>query len=596
MRLSRNMKLQNKLAITYLLICLIPLIISSFVIYNYSVKSLEETSSEFAAIYNSQIVTNIDNFIRDYDNITKSILVDNDLIIRDRQGENAGMIDRVNRQTAVQKVLMRLHTLKPEIENIALVTDNGSLYQFGRTGSSIREELLREQQWFQKALESEEPLTVTAIHDKSYYDKNKNEIVLTVCRIILDSRGNNVGILLFDIHPQYLLQLNDDFLLARNTYNMRLTVTDKENRILYDSDILSGMTTWEEAYKNGYSSNEDSGNFLLLSNETEQSRLRVITEIPRSRLLFKIDRINYITWMAVLICVSASLAASILFSRTITRPIKKLRVAMKSAEEGQYVTMKLPAYGDEIGSLVRSYNRMISKIRALIEDVYIAEIKQKHARFLALQTQINPHMLYNTLESIRMKAVMSDDDEVADMIKALAGMFRAVLKTEAGENYIADEIEYAENYIKLQNVRYNNCFTLHILLPAEMLKKRIIPMVFQPIVENCILHGYQNFGTELNIYVEGRAEGGGIFLRFSDDGVGMEHSRAEKLNRLLAQAFGEQNRAVLSDDGEGSIGLKNIAERIQLQYGDAAYLAVLPQEPRGTVIEIFFQQENRTEL
>src|SRR5690606_19134987 len=151
-----------------------------------------------------------------------------------------------------------------------------------------------------------------------------------------------------------------------------------------------------------------------------------------------------------------------------TRPIKALRKSMKQAELGQYLPIEKKQDHDEIGSLINSYNKMIVTIRTLIEDVYIAEIKQRRAKFIALQNQINPHMLYNTLESIRMKALMKDDDETAGMIKILARMFRLALDKEERQHSIKDELDYTFNYVQLQNMRFDNKFVLHIKISEEI--------------------------------------------------------------------------------------------------------------------------------
>ena len=169
--------------------------------------------------------------------------------------------------------------------------------------------------------------------------------------------------------------------------------------------------------------------------------------IPRSDLLFKISRIEYVTILCVFVCVAAVMVISLLMSRTITSPIRRLQKRMRQMEEGEYKILEKGTTNDEIGSLIASYNHMVTKIKNLIEEVYVGEIKQKNAKLLALQTQINPHMLYNTLESIRMKALRSGADEVAEMVKLLAKMFRAALSEQTQSHKIRDEIEYAQAYI-----------------------------------------------------------------------------------------------------------------------------------------------------
>ncbi len=592
--ITKNLKLYNKLMLSYLLACIIPLLVASFTIYNFSVKSLEDASLEFAAIFNSQIVTNIDDFIDQYDKITKSALVDNDVINRLNNEANASMIELVNNQLLIQKLMMRLQTLKPEIKCLMLLSAQSNLYQYGAS-DTVNATKLQEQLWFRRILKSEDKLVITSIHDKSYYDSQNDGYVLTVGRVILNSNGAYSGVLLIDLDPLSLIRLNDNFLIARNDYNIKLTVTNDQQGVLYDSDVASARMTWGQVLNHGYKQpgNKSKQDYILMSNKTQRGKLMVNAEIPRSKLLFKIGKINYVTFSAVLICILLIIVTSILFSYTITRPVKNLQGNMKLVEEGQYWTIKNHA-NDEIGALITSYNRMITKIKTLIEDVYIAQIKQKNAKFLALQAQINPHMLYNTLESIRMKALVKGEDEVAVMIKILARMFKMTLGKEADPNLIGNELEYAENYIRLQNIRFNDRFSLEVRLAEAIRNSRIIALVFQPIIENSIVHGFRGDDTSLAIIIEGEiTKENDIVIRVRDNGIGMSAEKTAEMNKLLMEAESDKLKLDLKgENAEESIGLKNIAERIKLHYGDDYYLRVVSSNGSGTVIELKIPQQS----
>lgn len=583
------MKISQKLMLSYLLACIIPLLAASFIIYKVSAKNLEEASLEFASVFSSQIVTNIDDFIEEYDRVTKSVLVDNDVIYSLADGSEASITERVNQQLALRRIMMRLMTLKPEIKSITLLTKRDQVFQFSSDGAYVDVEMLKRQEWLEQILQSEDRLTVTAVHDRVYFDRNKDGIVLTVGRQILNYGGANVGVLLIDLEPSSLIELSDGFLLARNQYNIKISITDFQNGILYDSDVASGRLTWEEAKKtdNPLLYDKRDEEFLILTNETKRAGLKVNAVIQRSDLLFKINKIGYVTAAAVLGCMAVVIIISSLFSQTITKPIRRLQKRMKQVEEGEYKVLPEQKSNDEIGSLVTSYNHMVTKIKTLIEEVYVAEIKQKNAKFLALQTQINPHMLYNTLESIRMKALVNEEDEIADMIKILAKMFRMALSTRTIPNQIRDEIDYAENYLKLQNMRFQDCFFLKVDLDERIKEAYIISLVLQPIIENCIEHGFKGQGTPLHIMISGIVtDEKNILLRICDDGKGISKERMDEINDRILLA--ESDKLSLEPEGKKtSIGLKNIAERIKLQYGNRYYLKITRSDSQGTVIEIF---------
>lgn len=582
----RDMKIGKKLILSYLFACLVPLLAMSLIIYKVSAKNLEEASLEFASVFSSEIVTNIDDFIGEYDKLTKSVLVDNDTIYELGDSASISIVDQVNRQLEVRKMMLRLMTLKPEIRDIIFLTNQDQIYQFNTEGGNVDLQTLKDQEWLSGIRSAKDQLSITAIHDRSYYDRNPDEIVLTVGRRIFNRGGACIGVLLIDLKPSSLIRLSDGFLLARNNYNIKISITDADNGILYDSDVASGRITWEEAQEIENPFMKRTGDFLILTSETSRGGLKINVVIPRSDLLFKINKIGYATAIALIVCIATVVAISSLLSRMITKPIRKLQRQMKLVEQGQYKVLLQKESNDEIGNLVTSYNRMVTKIKTLIEDVYLVEIKRKNAKFLALQTQINPHMLYNTLDSIRMKALVNGDDEVAEMIKILAKMFRNALSKQNTTNLIRDEVDYARNFVKLQNMRFYNNFSLCVDLEERILGATIIPMVLQPIIENSIEHGLKGHNIPLQINLKGSiTPEQNILLQISDNGKGMPSERVREINNLIGMADTEC-LSLGDEEGKTSIGLKNIAERIKLHYGSTFYLKIADDTEDGTEIDI----------
>lgn len=586
-RIFRNMKIRWKLVISYFVVCVIPLLMISTVIYQVSARMLEETALEFASVFSSQIVFSLNDFMDEYDSLTKLALMDSEMI-ENLDNTETSISHLVNQQLYIRRCMMRLYALQSDIQDILFWSTNEKIYHFNPTGTSesIDREILEQQEWFRKMEQSRDTLMISAIHDRNYYDKNQDEMVLTVGRKILNYRGAYMGILLMDLKPSSLIKLNDEFLLARNQYNIKISITDNENEILYDSDIASGQMTWKEARENEnyLLFHKDSEDYITFTDEAKKAGVNVNVIIPKSTLLLKIYNIEYVTLFSIMICVLLIILVSILLSRGIINPLRNLQMQMEQMENGNYEVMAVRRSNDEVGSLVNSYNHMVMKIKSLIEEVYVAEIKQKNAKYLALQTQINPHMLYNTLESIRLKALMSGADEVADMIKILAKMFRVALSSRTASHQIRDELEYAVNYIKLQNMRFPEMFSLNVEMEEELYDAAIISMVLQPLIENSIEHGFKGQGIPLHIVLNGFRDGQrNIYLRISDDGKGMSWERMDEIIREIQ--FLEKTKLEQSQDGS-SIGIKNIAERIKLHYGDAFYLKILNSSENGTTIEI----------
>ena len=583
-----QMKIFQKLMISFLCVCIVPLLIASIVIYEVSARNMEASYMELATIFNSQVVTNMNEFLEEYDRVTKSILVDFDVISSLSQNNGNDIGKELDRQLSMRRIMMRLLTLKPEIRGIALITAGGKVYQLGDTGKTIDDDILKEQDWLRDFQNSGEILEVTAVHDKAYYDDGKDGLAITVCRRILDYKGAYVGVLLIDLDPGSLIQLNDDFLLTRNEYNIKICITNSQNGLLFDSDVVSGRMTWKEAVSENnnllYERNPE--DYIVMSNETTNGNLCVSIVIPRSDLLLRISKVKYITYSLVVCCIIIIIMISTKLSKNIAFPIKELQDKMGEVEKGQYETFNDKTNIFEINGLIYSYNNMVERIRNLIEKVYVAEIKQKNAKLLALQTQINPHMLYNTLEAIRMKAIINDEDEIADMIKIMAQMFRMALSDTTPCYRIKNDIEYAEKFIALQNIRLPDMFYMEVRLDDKIEEASVIPLIIQPLVENSIEHGYRGGNIPLHMILSGKiVEGNDISITLQDDGKGMEMEQIAQIESLLSSTVKAKLKLDQNESGN-SIGMRNILERIQLYYGERYYLRIVRSDETGTLVEV----------
>lgn len=585
----KNTKLRNKLLLSYLAACLIPLLFTTVFIFRFSVKNMEEESMELARLYSSQIVTNIDRFIDEYGRITKAFLVDNDMLADISEMEAPSVYEEVENRLQVRRLLMRVSLMSPDVDNIMFLAGNGFFYQYNSKGEIVNQSRLRQQEWVEELLQAKSVLMVTPVHLKNYYETENEDIAVTVGRRIFDHASREMGLLLIDVNPEKLVEMNGTFQTTGNNYHIRIRAARKsDGAVLYDSDVMSGYKTWTEVISGRKEVSLDEKENIVLRESTHNGEIMVEAVIPRAHLMAKASRITVVSLIAIGISVWMIISLSVILSRTILRPITELQRKIERMGDGDYARVEAEITSDEIGMLIQHYNHMVEKIQALINDVYVAKIKQKDAKIMALRTQINPHMLYNTLESIRMKALVKGDAEVAEMIKILAKMFRASLGKDDSVNTIRTELEYVENYVKLQNVRFQGIFEYKYEAEEALLDVPIMPLVFQPIVENCIEHGYRGHHEKLKIELKlTRLNRDTISVIFKDNGKGMPEEKLKKLQSQLA--LSDNNRvSVESGDGHsgGSIGLKNIAERISLRFGREYFVRILESKETGTVIEM----------
>lgn len=585
------MNMAAKLILVFSLVSVIPLIVSSFVLCQIAVSSLEESMEETTSIFSSQIASDMNEFVKDYDALTRSLLVNDGVM--ENLSTDIPISQQIGNKLFYREMATKLTTMEKEIQSVTILNQQGEYYNYDQNGKILDYEKLMKQEWLQEKLNQSETLFVTALHDGSYYDKNQDQIIVTFGRKVYDFKGRFAGLILLDLPPARIVKLSDAFLLERTQYNIKINITDASGGLIYDSDLASGRVNYSEVNEDEllmYQKNPD--NYLVIENTTEQLGMKVNTVIPRSKMFLRISFIQKVTVVLVILLILLIIAVSILFSRNMVRLIRKLQGGMKHLEEGSYELIEEPVGEDEIGSLVKSYNHMVGKVESLIEEVYIAGIRQKNAQFLALRTQINPHFLFNTLESIRIKAILNGDDEVADMVKMLAKMFRTVLDSDKKNHKVQDELENIRSYISLQNIRFDNVITLEEEIEPELFQAKMMSILFQPVVENCFKYGSKESGVPIHISIKGELTEDHIMVfTIRDNGQGMSKERLEEVREELikvrdGKASEEYENDRKNDKASHRIGLRNIVERIRLRYGNEGSLKIISSDENGTVIEI----------
>ncbi|OCT10634.1 two-component sensor histidine kinase [Paenibacillus pectinilyticus] len=291
-----------------------------------------------------------------------------------------------------------------------------------------------------------------------------------------------------------------------------------------------------------------------------------------------------LTTLVAFIFVMLSIALlSILAQHYITRPIKLLGKAMKAVRKGNFhVSLQQNAnYRDDISELTGNFNFMTDKIRELIESEYEMQLLNKEAQILALQMQINPHFLYNTLQAIGGKAVLIGDYEIHEMCRALGDMFRYSFYEGNVTSTIGQELVHVNNYLYIQQLRFEETLQIELDVSSDLMDCAIIRFVMQPIIENVIVHAFSEREEEhpLRIGVSVFREDDAVVLAVQDNGPGIEN------DKLMALRSSFENKSTDVFYGV-SIGLKNVHERIRLVYGPPFGLDIESEIGLGTTIRI----------
>ncbi|QJD84917.1 sensor histidine kinase [Cohnella herbarum] len=282
-------------------------------------------------------------------------------------------------------------------------------------------------------------------------------------------------------------------------------------------------------------------------------------------------------------------------SLLLVKPIERLKRAVERVE-GLPAGLDNPSGSrDEIGQLVGSFNQMIMQIHGLMEENINKQIREKilvtskmKAELGMLQQQINPHFLYNTLEAINMRARQYGATEVSTMVNSLAKIFRFTINTGNEVVPLSEEIEHVRNYLTIQELRFQNKFTVKWRLDESMIRVPILKFILQPIIENALQHGIEDLYGDGEITIVVGSSDGRMILTISDNGIGMSEEELAKVRRSLTM---ENETSPASNDGISSkrsngVGLVNVYQRLLIYYGEGLKLAIDSEEFRGTTITI----------
>lgn len=383
--------------------------------------------------------------------------------------------------------------------------------------------------------------------------KYRKDIVMGIVQQIKDINTDKVlGYISLDVYDDYF---NDIFNNAKAYKGDNIYVLDKTGVIV--TDKLSKNQTGFKFYnkylntilssKSGtFSCSIDGKDYIAYFDTVDENGFKVVETIPKD--IIYSDRINIVKFFIVMLMlfIAAAVWLSYLLSKYISNPVNKLAELMQSVERGDRTVNFDVKYDDEIGHLGRSFNNMVKEIHRLIDDVYMKKYMLKDAEFEALKAQVNPHFLYNILESINWMAKMKNCSDISRMITTLGKFLRYSISSKGDIVTVEEDMKQVENYLKLQEMRYGDEFRTEINIDKEIYNQKILKLLIQPIVENAIVHGIEPKIGQGLLIINGYKDNENICFEIIDNGVGMGNS---------------------TSSGEG-LGMKNVDKRIKIHYGE----------------------------
>lgn len=409
---------------------------------------------------------------------------------------------------------------------------------------------------------------------------------LTMLRMLKTEKGDNVGMLAVYIRPERFLTLlqdrgGDTFVLL----NGETLITDLGDEIEAESimEFLPGRGS-RQTQKNIYLGRQE----YVMTCETiglveSQDYLQIVSFRSYRDILN--EAFGQIEKSVIFFVVSAVISITIilLFSRSFSDRVERFREQMQKASAGNFELEEKLGGSDEISELYDYLGTMIYQIQKLLSEIYREKlhaerltIQQKDAEFKMLASQINPHFLYNTLETIRMKARRSKQYDIEELVKMLAKIMRSTLQAGGSEVTIAAEAELVEYYLKIQQYRFEERIRYHIFIEENLKECHILPLLMQPIVENSIIHGLETKEGVGTIDISVRRRDENVVISIADDGLGIASDQLEQMRKNL-NSYNERGR---------HIGVSNVHQRVKLKYGEEYGVLIDSAEGEYTRVEI----------
>jgi two-component system sensor histidine kinase YesM len=571
-RRFNDLKIRDKIFICFVLIILVSVLSVGISSYYKSSAILGDRTSKYNFETVQQISTGVDYTLQRIDDLSGILAFDQN--IQQLLSTDLGHMSESERIRAVHTIesIMITHFNGQIMRSIEIYGDNGlvvkvpSSYNDSENETEIKQHLAKAAEFGGKVkwlnqVESEGLLR--AVRQINELQTGTNPIGTVIISLKYETIANLLKKVNFDNSGSVLL-------VDENQYP--ITPSDLLNTHVYATALTKSIAV----DSSGSSIQTLDGKQYLVSFETSQyTGWKTVGVISVSRLYKDSHTIRVWLIVVTLVILLFAFLLARVFAETITLPIKRMLKPMKKVQMGD-IDVTFPVNGnDEIGILSSGMNQMINQIHTLIEDAYKGKIMLQESQFKVLQAQINPHFLYNTLESINWMAKMNGVDQICQMVSALGDLMRISINSEKEYITVEEEMKYIGDYLYIQKSRFGDRIQSEISIDKELLPVVIPKLILQPIVENALLHGVQVKKGKGMIHIKGSLQNGCILFEVEDNGVGMTQER-------VALLFSNEDGEVRGK----AIGVRNVHGRIQYIYGNGYGVEIYSRLGEGTKVQI----------
>ncbi|MEK4271978.1 sensor histidine kinase [Paenibacillus sp. FSL R7-0026] len=592
---GKNVNLRTKLLLLFLALTLLPLSLQGMMNYKHFSQTMDRKTEQFTIELVRQINANLNRLLKDFERL--SLLPLYDQMVLGILGKYNAPMGSGTWARSEDYLKMKLYTSgqaydRPEIRGIHLISNSGIL--FSNLDSLAVKPVWdsRQDDWFAELEDSEGTWRLLPPHQPGYYTGGQQESYISVGRVLRDPGTlQRLGYILIDIRLEAFGQLLSNLNYEQDA---SLMIVDSKQRLLFERTSTGGMSAYDQLLMQGqlqsYAGNQkvvlDGQPYLYVQHHSSYSGLSVISLTPIAVIQKESgEMLTFTIWFAVL-CMAGIAILAVLLSYRITRPLIRLKHHMIRVEQGDFSQRVSHFSSDEFGQISRGFNRMMEEIHRLFNEVFLLGIQEREAELSALQSQMNPHFIYNTLESINMMAIRQKHAEVSDMVTALGKLLRYTIDKVDRMVPLGEELAFVQSYVRIQQVRYDGKLKIIYDIEEGITEYLIPKLVLQPLVENAVYHGIEGQEKGGVIWVSALKFDHELLISVRDNGKGMTQAKIDELNESISKQ--PSNEALRCHAGD-SLGLNNIAQRLRLMYGEGGSLSIDGSPGQGLVVTISIQ-------
>lgn len=562
-----GIKLRYKLAIFYSLFCFLPVMLLFWLSFLQMRSIIDDKGKMNLQSYLQQSVSSMDRTLDGYNSLSDYIAFDRTLaeVFSMEYGTPYEQYEQLTQK--VDPILRTASYFHGGMQQITIYTDNG-MVKHDTTVAPVSE--IEETDWYQKTLEHP---------GLNWFANYQEETLFSARKLAFSGAREGVNILYMDVDYQKLFTPYAETLISE----CGLYITDQDGKLVFEESRFSGKNQNYDLTYSEFLEQRDRGStdYIILCEQSNTTGWTVWLYQPVGLAGEAMRPIGVMAGVTILICIFTAVLAYFITSGMVSSRIERLTHFMQEVQEGSMDMQMESDDRDEIGMLYRGFGSMMKRIRTLINEVYLSKITQKEAELKALQAQINPHFLYNTLSLINWKALAAGEEDISRMTLALSTFYRTALNRGRNVLQVETELSNTRAYLEIQSMLHDGDFDYEIEAQTEILQCESLNLILQPLVENAIHHGIEEkTDGRGKITVRGWKEDNCVWFMVEDNGVGMEQEVADKILTMESKGY----------------GVRNVDERIRLCYGEKYAMKVESVVGKGTKMTIHFPARRLTDI